>query len=139
MDASAGAGGRIPRVLVVDDDADLRLLLELALGSAGWEVVTAATEDDALHRIAAHDPDVVLLDLGLSVGDGANVLRRIKSDPFTSWIPVLVVSGRTGSDEQDAMRSAGAHDYLTKPWVRSDLETRLSRALDWSQQQRPLS
>jgi diguanylate cyclase (GGDEF)-like protein/PAS domain S-box-containing protein len=115
-------------VLVVEDDGVTRELLARCLGRAGWEMATARSGAEAVRTASEVDADVVLLDLGLPDMDGLDVLAALKDDPRTAWVPVVVVTGRTGHAEgPDALR-AGAHDFVGKPFRADDLEARLSAA-----------
>jgi class 3 adenylate cyclase/CheY-like chemotaxis protein len=113
------------RVLVVDDhQANLRLL-EAILSPRGYEVLTAARGEEALRRIAETDIDLVLLDIVMPGIDGYEVCRRIRDDPLTAYLPVVMV---TASGEEEKVRSleAGADDFLTKPVKSSELLARVA-------------
>lgn len=114
------------RVLVVDDEPDFRRALAVTLRSHGYTVVTAADGEEALQLAAEVPPDLVVLDLGMPVLDGVGVLTRLRA---WSAVPVLVLSGRSGSaDKVDAL-DAGADDYVTKPFGIDELLARL-RAME---------
>ncbi len=109
------------RVLVIEDDADIRHFVRLALASEGHEVTEAATIARGLIDAGLHRPDLVVLDLGLPDGDGVDFIRQLRS---WSSSPVLVLSAR--SAEQDKVRAldAGADDYLVKPFGSAELLAR---------------
>lgn len=121
-------GVRSGRVLYIEDDNDLRLAVRLALVAEGWEVVEASSAFDGLEALARCDPDVVLLDLGLPDGSGGDVLQRIKHEPSTAWLPVVVLSGLSRPDQVVTLLRAGAQDYLVKPVDPDELEARLGAA-----------
>jgi two-component system KDP operon response regulator KdpE len=101
-----------PRVLVVEDDPEMRKALSLNLTARGYRVVTAATGSAALDEVAAMNPDVIVLDLGLPDMDEMDIIQAIRGYSRT---PIVVLSGRSGSaDKVDALE-AGADDYATKP------------------------
>lgn len=111
--------------LLADDDPQLVRALRITLTAHGYDVVTAADGREALTLAASERPDLVVLDLGMPLLDGVDVIRALRG-----WTPapVLVVSGRTGSaDKVDAL-DAGADDYITKPFQIDEMLARL-RAL----------
>jgi adenylate cyclase len=113
------------RVLAVDDHpANLRLL-DALLTPRGYDVRTAATGEEALERLAEADVDIVLLDILLPGIDGYEVCRRLREDPATAYLPVVMV---TASGEEQKVRSleAGADDFLTKPVRSSELLARVA-------------
>ena len=101
------------RVLVVDDEPDILLLVRLHLEAAGHEVVLAADGERALERIEAERPDAVVLDVMMPVLDGWAVLERLRDGPAP---PVLVVSARSSAADVAHAVRLGASDYLTKPF-----------------------
>src|SRR5499433_3925377 len=103
------------RVLVVDDILSNVKLLEAKLTAEYFEVVSAYNGVDALARIAEHTPDIVLLDVMMPGMDGFEVCRRIKSDPKTAYIPVVMVTALDQPSDRVAGLDAGADDFLTKP------------------------
>jgi two-component system KDP operon response regulator KdpE len=114
------------KVLVVEDDRELRSLLQNSLALEGFRVRSAASlaEGEAL---LAHDaPDLVVLDLGLPDGDGADLVRRVRR---ASAMPILVVSARHVEAQKVALLDAGADDYLTKPFGVAELLARVRVAL----------
>jgi two-component system, sensor histidine kinase and response regulator len=117
-----------PRVLLVEDDADLRLAILLALSTRGWLVTEASTGTEALASVRRVVPDVVLLDLGLPDGDGLGVMTELKVSTDTAWIPVVVLSGRSDGFQVDTLLRAGAQDYVVKPCSMDELEARLVAA-----------
>ncbi len=111
-----------PRVLVVDDEPAIRRLLRTSLTALGCTVFEAADGREALRAVAAHRPDVLVLDLGLPDMDGSEVLRRLRS---WSSIPVIVLSVRDEEPTKVAALDAGADDYLTKPFGVEELMARI--------------
>ncbi len=110
------------RVLVVEDDPELRRALALNLTARGYQIHTAADGGEALSQAAARLPDVILLDLGLPDLDGMDVLRAIRGSSRT---PIVVLSGRTSSGDKVDALEAGADDYVTKPFDINELVARL--------------
>lgn len=111
-----------PLILVVEDDIPVRNLITITLKTHGYRYLTAGTGDGAVVEASSHNPDVVLLDLGLPDMDGVEVIRRIRS---WSNMPIIVISARSeDTDKIDAL-DAGADDYLTKPFSVEELLARL--------------
>ena len=114
-----------PRILVVDDEPQIRKFLDISLRSQGYEVELAATGDAALERLATPGAELVILDLGLPDRDGQAVLRTLRE---WSGVPVIVLTVRTEEAEKVAALDAGANDYVTKPFGIQELMARV-RAL----------
>ena len=114
------------RILVVDDEADIRELLRELLGRAGHEVVEAPDGSEALKLFYSEQPDFVILDVQMPILDGWETLSRIRE---VSDVPVLMLTAR--AEELDKVRGlrAGADDYLTKPFGRQELLARVSANL----------
>ena len=117
------------RVLVVDDDPDIRVALIEALKIAGYEVGGAATGAGALAACKQQCPDLVLLDQMLPDIDGLEVCRRLRDDPATARVPIVFVTART--DEKARVRglAAGADDYVIKPFSTAELLLRIRAVL----------
>lgn len=113
------------RILVADDDPQLVRALTLLLQGQGDEVITAADGEEALRLAGREGPDACLIDLGMPLLDGIDVIQGIRRG---SAVPILVVSGRTADDEKVRALDAGADDYVTKPFSVPELLARL-RAL----------
>ncbi|MFN8896932.1 MAG: response regulator [Pseudomonadota bacterium] len=117
---AAGAGAP-SRVLVIEDDADIRGVVRVALESESHDVTEAASLQRGLIEAGLRRPDLVVLDLGLPDGDGVDFIRE-----FRSWSssPVLVLSARAGEAEKIRALDAGADDYLVKPFGSGELLAR---------------
>jgi two-component system KDP operon response regulator KdpE len=118
---SAGA-----RILVVEDDADIRLFLATSLESAGFAVTAEGRGRDGLARMAERPPSLVILDLGLPDIDGIDVVRRLRE---LSEVPIIILSARTDERQKVRALDAGADDYLTKPFGVPELLARVRAAL----------
>jgi len=112
------------KVLVVDDDEQIRRALRINLEARDYVVDEAVTGDDALVRLAG-DPDLIVLDLGLPGLSGVDVVRAVRR---SNDVPILVLSGRTESADKVEALDAGANDYVTKPFSIDELLARI-RAL----------
>jgi two-component system KDP operon response regulator KdpE len=115
-----------PRVLIVDDELQMRRLLQTTLDGRNYTVESAATGKHALELAATWRPDVVVLDLGLPDIDGLEVVRRMRE---WSRTPIIVVSARDEEQVKVAALDLGADDYLTKPFGMNELLARLRVAL----------
>ena len=114
------------RILVVDDELQIRRFLSHALTAHGHQVQAVATGQEALREVPVFHPDVVLLDLSLPDLDGVEVLRRMRE---WSPTPVIVLSVREREEDKIAALDAGADDYLTKPFSMGELLARIRVAL----------
>lgn len=113
-------------VLVVDDEAPIRRLIRAALERAGHAVLEAASGREAMDRLRAYRPEVVLLDLGLPDRDGLELVPLMKREGETT---LIVVSAREATEEKVAALDLGADDYLTKPFDSDELLARVRVAL----------
>lgn len=114
------------RVLVVEDDREIRALMQSSLSVEGFEVQTAVTLGEASAMLRHRRPDVVLLDLGLPDGDGVDLVKEIRQQ---LTLPIIVVSARHQEEQKIKLLDAGADDYLTKPFSVAELLARIRVAL----------
>ncbi len=111
-----------PTILVVEDDAPVRNLITVTLKSHDYKFLTAQNGESAIMQASSHNPDILLLDLGLPDMDGIEVIKKIRS---WSNLPIIVISARSeDTDKIDAL-DAGADDYITKPFSVEELLARL--------------
>ena len=115
-----------PSVLIIEDEPAMRRFLRASLGSHGFRLVEAVNAREALAMAPSHNPEVILLDLGLPDGDGIELARR-----FRQWTeaPIIVLSARGRDDDKVSALDAGADDYLTKPFSVKELLARIRVAL----------
>jgi two-component system, OmpR family, KDP operon response regulator KdpE len=114
------------KALVVEDDREIRTLMQSSLGVEGFEVQTAVSLSEAAALLQHAPPDLVILDLGLPDGDGAQLVRDIRRK---STVPILIVSARHQEAQKIAVLDEGADDYLTKPFSVGELLARIRVAL----------
>jgi len=122
---AADASAAPARVLVIDDEPQIRKFLDISLRAQGYQVETADTGEGGLEALATHGADIVILDLGLPDRDGHEVLRELRQ---WSQVPVILLTVRADETEKVSALDAGANDYVTKPFGVQELMARM-RAL----------
>ena len=113
------------KILVVDDEPDLRDILRFALETEGFEVLEAADTQKAYWLITDQDPDLVLLDWMLPGGSGIELLSRLKKEEATQSLPVIMVTAKAREEDIIQGLDMGAHDYITKPFSLKELLARI--------------
>ena len=108
------------RILLVEDDRILRRAGEVVLGKKGYEVVVAVDGEEALVKVREHKPDLILLDVMMPKLDGFEVLTRLKDDPATRDIPVIMLSNLSEASEIKKATDRGARAYLVKSSLRPE-------------------
>lgn len=114
------------RILVIDDEKQIRRLLKVALSGHGYEVEEAAFGQEGLDKVVAYRPDLIILDLGLPDMNGLDVIRELRE---WSQIPVIILSVKEQENEKIAALDTGADDYVTKPFGMGELLARIRAAL----------
>ena len=117
-----------PLILVVEDDTAVRNLIVTTLETHDYRFQAAPTGEIAIMEAASHNPDVILLDLGLPDMDGIDIIRKIRT---WSKTPIIVISARSEDTDKIEALDAGADDYLTKPFSVEELLARL-RAVSYT-------
>ncbi len=125
---AAGNGGRPHRILVADDDPQMRELVAGLTRELGCEVVEVADGEAALAAVALSPPDLVLSDVSMPGLDGFEVCRRLKADPATRLIPVVLITG-IGNEHKVEGLEAGADEFLGKPFSPEELRARVRSLL----------
>ena len=123
--APAESGGERARVLVADDNADMREYLTNLLHTSGYEVSAVTDGRQALEEVRARVPDIVISDVMMPRLDGLQLLAALRNDPRTAALPVLLLSARAGQEASIEGLLAGADDYLVKPFAAADLLARV--------------
>jgi two-component system KDP operon response regulator KdpE len=127
------------KVLIVEDDADVRMGLHVRLKANNYDIFFAVDGFSSLAEARKHEPDLILLDLGLPAGDGFLVMDRIKAVPALAMIPIIVVSGRSGAANRERALKAGAKAFLEKPVDNAELLAVIRQALgETVKRERPL-
>ena len=115
-----------PRILIVEDEANIRRFVRLTLAAEGYEVFEAATWQRGLIEAGTRRPDMLVLDLGLPDGDGVDLIRELRT---WSAMPIIVLSARSSEADKIAALDAGADDYLVKPFGAGELLARVRAQL----------
>jgi DNA-binding response OmpR family regulator len=118
-----------PKVLIVDDDEIIRILLRHTLGNEAYLVLEAADGQQALDMVDQEMPDLILLDVMMPVMDGIEVLRRLKSQDRTRSIPVIIITALTAESDVATSLEEGAVDHISKPFSELIVRTRVRAAL----------
>jgi DNA-binding response OmpR family regulator len=118
-----------PVVVVADDEADILELVAIGLERTGYQVYRAGDGEQALALIHEHKPDVAILDVAMPKLNGFELTRRLRNDPATREIKVLLLTARVQEADVEAGFAAGAHDYVTKPFSPHELEDRVAALL----------
>ena len=127
------------RILIADDEPDIRLVLRTRLELEGFAVIEARDGAEAVRVAQTETPDLIVLDVMMPEMDGVEVCNRLRASFNTRNIPVIMLTARAGRDDKIAGLTKGANDYITKPFDLNELTQRVRNTLDWSRQQRSAS
>lgn len=125
------------KIFVVDDEVNLLNILKIQLGRAGYEVATFTAGSDAINQIVQKMPDLLIVDYMMPVMDGLEFTRKVKEDPATRSVPIIILSALNQTSEKLKTFEAGAEDYITKPYDIKELLARIRSAIARSKVQRP--
>ena len=117
------------KILIVEDDADVRLGYQILLKANHYDTFFAADSSSAVSEARKHKPDLIILDLGLPAGDGFIVLERFRGNTNLAVIPVIVVSGRDLHGNKERALKEGAKAFVQKPWNDNELLALISELL----------
>ncbi len=120
---------RIFKVLIIDDDKGLQRMLQIVLGTHGFDIVSAFTGEEGLSLAKAEKPDAIVLDVMMPGIKGRDVCRTLKADAATRDIPVLILSAKDSDDDIAAELAAGAVAHLTKPVNSTSLVRKVKQIL----------
>jgi phosphate regulon transcriptional regulator PhoB len=123
--AESAAGQRLGRILVVEDEPDVAEMIRYNVSREGYEVAVVKNGADAIERARELRPDVVLLDIMIPQLNGWEVCRRLKQEPRTRPIPIIMVTGRVEEGDKILGFEMGADDYITKPFSPRELVARI--------------
>ena len=119
------------KVLVIEDDQEVRQLLHRILAGEGYEVIEAPDAPTGNDMAAAIKPHIILLDLMMPVMDGFEVLSILKSNPDTRAIPVIILTAKIDSESERRCMRSGAADYIKKPWGPGEIGDRIALVLGY--------
>ena len=122
--------GRIPQILVVDDDPDTVSILARHLQREGYAAIEASSGVECLRMVREHPVDIILLDLMMPGMDGFDVCRALKNDPKTAEIPVIMITARDDLDARTEGMRLGVAEFLAKPVFRRQLANRIRSQLE---------
>lgn len=117
------------RILIVEDDRDVRLGYHIRLKANNYDTFFAADSVTSMTEARKHQPDLIILDLGLPAGDGFIVMERLRSNTYLAAIPVIIVTGRDPWANRDKALRAGAKAFLQKPVNNDELLAVIQRCL----------
>jgi CheY-like chemotaxis protein len=118
-----------PKILIIEDDHNMRLALHMRLKAAGYETIFATDGLSATNVAFKEVPDLVLLDLGLPAGDGFVVMERLQKNPKLGCVPIIVLTAREVRVNKDRALAAGAYAFFQKPADNEALMDAVERAL----------
>lgn len=127
---TADSDEKRPRILVADDDPDIRELISFRLSHAGYEVSTAKNGEEAVALAHEGSPDLVVLDVMMPKLDGLAATRQLRESEATRSIPIILLTARVQEVDMARGFEAGANDYLTKPFSPQELRARVQAALE---------
>jgi DNA-binding response OmpR family regulator len=117
------------KILVADDDPDMLFLIELALTTAGHQVIVASNGDEALVQARRGDVDLLVLDVQMPQLSGLDVTRLVRGDPKLGAVPIVVLTADASEQGRASGYGAGADEYVVKPFVLADLRARVDALL----------
>ena len=121
---------RIEKIMIVDDDEDIRIVTEIAARRFGnWSVVSVASGEEALEKARSEHPDVILLDVMMPVLDGPTTLARLRANPDTATIPVIFLTAKVQHHEVEQYLALGARGVISKPFDVTTLPEEIRRIL----------
>jgi DNA-binding response OmpR family regulator len=134
----ATESSRAPRVLIADDNPQGVELLEAYLSETDYEVQTAADGEETLRKVAEWKPDLILLDIMMPRISGFEVCKRLRKNPETAGMVILMITALDQPSDIERAVEAGANDFLTKPINKTDLMSRVRSALQSRHVKKPL-
>ncbi len=125
------------KILVIEDDPATQRLVSYSLKHEGYEVITASNGLDGMRKALGESPDLVILDVMLPGMDGFEICYRLKSDPATAKMPILMFSAKAQEIDRDTGAKVGADAYLTKPSAPADILSNVEKLLAGKKAEKP--
>jgi len=117
------------KILVVDDEKDVRDLVRRILARGGFEIITALDGKEGLAKVYSEAPDLMILDINMPVMDGWEVCRKIRGDPLYKHLPIIMLTVRRTKEDQLKGLGLGGDAYITKPFYPTELLARVKTVL----------
>lgn len=117
------------KILVADDEEDIKVVLEMFLDAAGYEVYTSYDGLDTIEKVKEYMPDLVLMDIMMPIIDGIEVVRQMKENDDLKHIPVIMLTAASKSDMAEKAIAVGAVDYVAKPFEPEAIESIIKKTL----------
>jgi two-component system, OmpR family, alkaline phosphatase synthesis response regulator PhoP len=117
------------KILVIEDDPATQRLVEYSLKQEGYQIITASNGLDGIRKALGESPDLVILDVMLPGMDGFEICYRLRSEPATKQLPILMFSAKAQEIDKDTGIKVGADDYLTKPSAPSEIVSHVEKLL----------
>ena len=127
------------RILIADDETNLREILRIQLERADFTVLTAVDGQEAVEIAQREVPDVIILDVMMPRLDGYDACRQLRAHYRTRHIPIIMLTAKQSEEDQVTGLAGGANDYVTKPWKNKELIQRVRNHLEWARTQRSVS
>jgi DNA-binding response OmpR family regulator len=120
------------RILVIEDDPSTLRLIKYSLQQEGYQVLTAPNGLEGIRKAKSEEPDLIILDVLLPGVDGFEICHRLRAEPQTARLPVLMLSAKARETDKATGLKVGANDYITKPWHRPELLDKIATVLQQS-------
>ncbi len=118
------------KILIIEDDPSALRFVGYALEQEGYQVLTATNGLAGIRKVQNEEPDLIVLDIMLPGIDGFEICHRLRAEPQTAQLPILMLSAKAQEVDKATALKVGADDYISKPWCRSELVTKIATMLE---------